>query len=167
MTQLYSGHINSHVLTMYPWQHMYHKCRKFAGLNFCSFHSFKSTVKVSCQYKHLSLINNKHLWPRWRKSICAKTSLGLKLQIFSPANFPHLQYMLTMYPWQHTQSKVSLYTIISPLPVPVLYNSVYKAVRYNEEYILGPITVYIVLLSGKGDVTYLSNSLWHEMMLKL
>ena len=65
-----------------------------------------------------------------------------------------------MYPWKHTQSKVSLYMIISPSPVPVLYNRiVYKAVRYNEEYIMEPITVYIVLLSGKGDVTYLSNSL--------
>ena len=35
----------------------------------------------------MPLVSNKHFWPRQRESISAKTSVGLKLQTFSPANF--------------------------------------------------------------------------------
>ena len=54
--------------------------KRFAGLNFRVFRGFRSTVKVFCEYKHLSLIvpNNEHLWPRQRESISVKTSMVLK-----------------------------------------------------------------------------------------
>ena len=46
------------------------------------------TWKFFREYKCLSLIilNDKHFWPRQRESISAKTSVGLKPWIFSPAN---------------------------------------------------------------------------------
>ena len=44
--------------------------------------------KFSCENKHFSLIilNNKHLWPRQCKTIYAKTSMLLKLWMFSSAD---------------------------------------------------------------------------------
>ena len=56
----------------------------FTGLN------FRAGIprKFFHEYKCLSVIvlNNQHLWPRECESISLKTSMALKLQIFSPAN---------------------------------------------------------------------------------
>ena len=67
----------------------YHKWGRFAGLIFHIFHGFQEYCESYFREdKCLSLIilNNKHFWPRKRESISATTSMGLKLQTFSPAN---------------------------------------------------------------------------------
>ena len=49
---------------------------------------FSRSSNFSREYKRLSLLilNNKHFWPRQCENISAKTSMGLKMQTFSPAN---------------------------------------------------------------------------------
>ena len=67
----------------------YCKCAKVYWAKLSCFSWFSRVPwKFSHEYKHLSLIilNIKHLWPRQCKSISAKTSMGLKPWMFSPAN---------------------------------------------------------------------------------
>ena len=72
----------------------------FTGLNFCA----GIPHKFFHEYKCLSVIvlNNEHLWPRECESISLKTSMALKLQIFSPANLSpsmvHILWLLSSIP---------------------------------------------------------------------
>ena len=62
---------------------------KFAGLNFCAFHSFQEHCKSFFMNASTSLqlyYIVKYFWPRHHKSISVKTSMGLKLRMLSPAN---------------------------------------------------------------------------------
>ena len=64
---------------------------RFTGLNFC-FSWFSELRKFFHEYKHLSLIVL-HLWPKQHESISVKTSMVLKLWIFSLVN-PSLSMVL-------------------------------------------------------------------------
>ena len=50
------------------------------------------------QFFSLIVLNNEHLWPRQRESISVKTSMALKLQIFSPVNLSPSTIVNTFYP---------------------------------------------------------------------
>ena len=83
-----------YVATMYMYatwlgKTTYRKWGKIRWAKHSCFSRFSSVPqKISREYKCLFLIilNNKHFWPRQRERICAKTSMGLKTQTFSPAN---------------------------------------------------------------------------------
>ena len=69
---------------------------RFTGLNFRIFTVFKSTVKVYL-WIYMHLFYNKHFWPKQHKNISVKTSMGLKLRIFSPANISMYTVVYFLY----------------------------------------------------------------------
>ena len=81
---------------------IYCKQRKILWVKLLRFSWFSGVLrKFFREYKCLSLIvlNNEHLWPRQCESISVKTSMALKLQIFSLANLSpstvlYYQYVL-------------------------------------------------------------------------
>ena len=67
----------------------YHKRGKICCAKLSCFSWFSGVPrKFFREYKRHSLIvlNNEPLWPRQCKNISVKTSMALKMQIFSPAN---------------------------------------------------------------------------------
>ena len=64
---------------------------RLAGLNFRDFRGYKEyrksfPVNIMVHKYLLYYTNNMHFWPRQHGSISTKTSVGLKLRTFSPAN---------------------------------------------------------------------------------
>ena len=91
---------------------------------------FRSTVKVFCEYKRLSLIvlNNEHLCPRQCESISVKASMMLKPRIFSPENLSPS----TVYNSVHVQC--TLYSIFTSPQNTVDYHHTLEYLTLQRHY---------------------------------